>query len=518
MPTAGSESAPRGVDGLDPVLENPEQGAARTMLRSSVASAYADGVSAPSGADRPAARAVSNIVVAEPEAIPNEANASSFLWQWGQFLDHDLDLVETSATETFDAPVPAGDPWFDPSGTGLAVIPLFRSLYDPATGNEPGSPRRQLNDVTAFIDASNVYGSSAERASVLRAPDDSGGLLTSPRGMLPYNTMGMPNGGGSGEELFVAGDVRANEQIGLTALHTLFVREHNRLARMIRAADASLSGDAVYERARALVAAEMQIITYKEFLPILLGAGALRPYEGFRPDVDASIANLFATAAYRFGHSMLNEKLLRLERDGSESAAGHLPLAESFFNPVRLTEEGGLEPILRGLAWQRARRIDPYVTDAVRNFLFGPPGAGGFDLATLNIQRGRDHGLPDYNTVRRELGLAPKTSFAAISGEPVIQRRLEEAYGTVDRIDPWVGGLAEDHVAGALVGELIRTVLTDQFERLRDGDRCWYESFFDEATARQLERMRLSDIIRMNTMIEGEVPDDVFHAPAGAPF
>ncbi len=154
----------------------------------------------------------------------------------------------------------------------------------------------------------------------------------------------------------------------------------------------------------------------------------------------------------------------------------------------------------------------------MRNFLFGAPGAGGFDLVSLNIQRGRDHGLPDYNSVRRQLGLTPKTSFATISSDLRIQRRLEEAYGDVERIDPWVGGLAEDHLTGALVGELIHTVLVEQFERLRDGDRCWYAEVFDPLTVSQLERIRLSDIIRMNTMIESEIPDDVFHAPPLSPY
>ena len=518
LPTAGSNGESRPVTGVDPAMPHPEQGAANTPLRRLVPAAYANGFSSPSGADRPNPRVISNIVAAEPGPIPNEARASAFLWQWGQFVDHDLDLTEVTAEEPWPIPVPAGDPWFDPEGRGDIVMGFQRSVFAPETGTRVFNPRQQLNLITAYIDASNVYGSETERSLVMRRKDGSGQLILSERGMLMLNTPGMTNAGGTDDSLFLAGDVRANEQLGLTAMHTLFAREHNRLARVIRLTDSSLDGDEIFSRARSVVAAEIQVITYQEFLPLLLGPEALRPYEGFLAGVDASISNLFSTAIYRVGHSMLNDKLLRLDRDGQTIPAGNLPLAEAFFAPERLMAEGGIEPLLRGLAAQRARRIDPFITDAVRNFLFGPPGAGGFDLAALNIQRGRDHGLPDYNTVRRELGLAPKTSFATISSDVRVQRRLEEAYGSINLIDPWVGALSEDHLTGALVGELMHVVLTDQFERLRDGDRCWYAAFYDPATAAQLERVRLSDIIRMNTMIEREIPENVFVAAPHSPY
>lgn len=482
-------------------------------------SRYADGVEEPSGADRPNPRTISNIVMAEPEAIPTQRGASSFLWQWGQFLDHDIDLTESTADEPFPISIPAGDPDFDPNSTGAVSLFLLRSIYAPNSGVDPTNPREQLNSITALIDASNVYGSDTERASALRTNDGTGRLRISEGNLLPFNTDGLANGGGPDAGLFVAGDVRANEQVGLTALHTLFLREHNRLADLIRAQDPGLTGEQVYQYARRMVGAEMQAITFREFLPALLGPDAIGPYRGYRPEVDPSIANLFATAAYRLGHSMLNERLLRTGADGREIPSGHLDLKDAFFFPAtRLQSEDGIEPILRGLARQRARRIDPFLTDAVRNFLFGAPGEGGFDLAALNIQRGRDHGFADYNSVREALGMHRKNSFAAISSIPDIQRRLESAYGNVDRIDPWVGGLAEDPVRGALVGELFFEIVRDQFLRLRDGDPFWYERSLAPALVRQVEQLRLGDIIRLNTSIGNELPRDVFLAPPNAPF
>ena len=157
------------------------------------------------------------------------------LWQWGQFLDHDIDLTEAAEPgEPFNIPIPGGDPYFDPEGTGTQVMSLNRSAYDHNTGKTPDNPRQQMNHITAFIDASMVYGSDSIRAKALRTLDGTGRLKTSQGRLLPFNTSGLPNAGGTGPELFLAGDVRANEQVGLTALHTLFMREHNRIARNLR--------------------------------------------------------------------------------------------------------------------------------------------------------------------------------------------------------------------------------------------------------------------------------------------
>jgi len=161
---------------------------------------------------------------------------------------------------------------------------------------------------------------------------------------------------------------------------------------------------------------------------------------------------------------------------------------------------------------QTCQQIDVQVVDDVRNFLFGPPGAGGFDLAALNMQRGRDHGLPDYNTVRVAMGLQPKSSFAEVTSDTIVQERLGSVYGSVDEIDVWLGGLAEDPVNGGLVGELVFTVVKLQFERLRDGDRFWYERL-PEDLLRDVADTRLADIIRRNTNIGNEIPNDVFRAP-----
>jgi len=274
-----------------------------------------------------------------------------------------------------------------------------------------------------------------------------------------------------------------------------------------------LGENEIYEAARAWVGALVQVITYKEFLPILLGTNALKPYTGYKRKVNAGIVTEFSTAAYRVGHTLLSPVLLRLKKNGQPIPEGNLPLREAFLAPWRIINERGIEPLLRGLATNRAQEVDNYVIDDVRNFLFGPPGSGGFDLVSLNLQRGRDHGLPSYNEVRLAYGLSPALTFTDITKNHEVQQRLESAYGRVELVDLWIGGVAEDHLPGAMVGELIYTILVNQFERLRDGDRFFYRNIFPHYQIKKLERTTLADIIRRNTSIGREIQDNVFLLP-----
>ena len=198
-----------------------------------------------------------------------------------------------------------------------------------------------------------------------------------------------------------------------------------------------------------------------------------------------------------------------LDAEGNEILNGHLPLRDAFFSPELIVEDG-IEPLLRGLANQICQTVDSFLVDDVRNFLFGPPGSGGFDLAALNIQRGRDHGLPSYNDAREAFGLTRVTSYSEISQDPEIQDRLAAAYDDIGEMDVWVGGLAEDPRHKAQVGPLFAAILKQQFEALRDGDRFWYERILTRTELRQIEKTHLSDVIRRNTEIGDEIADDGF--------
>jgi hypothetical protein len=372
------------------------------------------------------------------------------------------------------------------------------------------NPRQQISQITAYLDGSVIYGSDAARTAALRT-FRGGALKTSTGNLPPLNVDGLPNANDAhrvpDNELFLAGDVRSNENVELTAIHALFVREHNQIAAAIAAANHSLTDEKIFQMTRRIVAGELQVITYREFLPALLGPNALRAYAGYKDAVNSGIATEFSTAAYRIGHTLINGDVEFLDNEGNPIRE-ELDLDDAFFNPDPLKETGP-DPILKYLATDNAQTVDTKIVGDLRNFLFGPPGAGGFDLASLNIQRGRDHGLPDYNSTRVAFGLPRVTDFSQITSDPDLQAKLFQLYGNVDSIDLWIGGLAEDHVPGGSVGPTFRRVIADQFERVRDGDRFWYQRVFYDGQLYALQQTRLSDIIRRNTVIT-KIQDNVF--------
>ncbi|MCR9077759.1 MAG: hypothetical protein NXH78_01560 [Hyphomonadaceae bacterium] len=507
----------RTYDGTNNNLTNTDWGATFEHLQRFAAVDYADGISSLAGPDRPSARAVSNGVADQTEgtSLPNTVNGTDFVWQWGQFVDHDLDLTD-GAEESADILVPEGDHFFDPDSTGTQVITFNRALFDAATGTDASNPREQENEITSWLDGSMIYGSDDDRNAALREAGTPF-LATSSGHLLPFNTDSLTNANGFVSDpttLFLAGDIRANEQLGLTVMHTLFVREHNRIAQNLLSSDPSADVEAVYEQTRRLVIAKIQVITYDEWLPALIGANVIAPYSGYDDSVNPTIFNEFSVAAFRLGHSMLNEQLLRLDAAGDEIAGGHIDLKDAFFAaPSVLTSSTDLDPILRGFASQLHQELDARVIDDIRNFLFGQPGSGGFDLASLNIQRGRDHGVPGYNDMREAMGLTRVTQFGEITSDTVLADALFDTYGDVNEIDLWVGGLSEDPVAGSQLGELFQEILAQQFTAIRDADRFWWENHL---TADERDRVRdttLAEIIRDNTEIGNEIQDNVFIAP-----
>jgi peroxidase len=308
--------------------------------------------------------------------------------------------------------------------------------------------------------------------------------------------------------LFLACDVRANENSALTSMHTLWAREHNLIADQLADDNPELTDEQLYQQAREIVIAEVQTITYSEYLPALMGKNALSDYSGYDSSIDPSIANEFSTAAYRFGHTMLPNGFLRLNNDGTESDAGNLELKNAFFNSQNI-QDYGIDSLLKGVTSQDANEVDTLVVDGVRNFLFGNPGVGGFDLAALNIQRGRDHGLADYNQTRIDIGLDPVYDFDDITSDVDLQDKLRDLYGTVNNIDLWVGGLAEDHIDGSSLSETFQAILVDQFTKLRDGDRFWYENILDSDMVEEIESTTLADVIERNTNLDS-LQDNVF--------
>ncbi|GMH39717.1 hypothetical protein BSKO_07615 [Bryopsis sp. KO-2023] len=477
---------------------------------------YQDGKSQPSGWDRPESREIT-MALALPLGRHKKRAArytTDMLTYVAQFFDHDIDLTGGNSSESITMRVGADDEIYDPSGSGTVEMVINRSNWNNKRSTD--EPRQQLNQITAYLDGSVVYGSSYEVADALRSHLN-GRMLTHDNNMLPYaksdgSDCGFPcmaNGSGKEKVMRAAGDVRANVNPPVLALQTLFVREHNRLAGEIKKNNPGYDDEMIYQEARKWNVAYMQAICFYEYMP-MLGIAVPR-YTGYKSDVDASIDNFFSTVSYRYGHSEVGDVIFRLDDDGNEIKEGHALLFENFFHPTKALN-AGIEPVLRGMAWRRQMEVDQIFASSISHYLFGDPGNGGSDLSARNIARARDHGIPDYNTCRVKMGLGRK-SFQQITSDQYVAKVLENIYTTDDKIDPYIGGLAEDHVNNSNLGELFYESLLDQYTRIRDGDRFYFENrannLFSEEDIIEIKATGLRDVILRNTDIK-VLPDNIY--------
>ncbi len=463
----------------------------------------------------PGARAISNALMAAGSAgsDPEEANAldprglSEFSIVFHQFTAHQLVLTGAEPGQSLPMAVPLGDPVFDRLQRGDATLPFTRtrSVLEPSARD--GSQPVPLNGLSSYLDGSSIYGTSLPRLAALRT--GRGGLLRlDEREMLPLvgdlpaeHRAGFAvdaDAGANPMRLFAAGDVRASEHAELSALHTVWAREHNAQARAAAAARPGDGDEALFVRARQMVLAELQRITFYEALPALIGQRNMPPaYRGYRrPAADAvgsRLSNDFATAAYRFGHSMISpHTALQLREDGTVTEGA--PLRTLFFNTTHLlAAEQGVDGLLRGMMARGARAANRFVAEDLRSMLFqhGPqadpsaPGASnpsGHDLAARNLQRGRDHRLVPYNAMRIRYGLPPMPTFVALLGaarsraQPQVVAELRRFYGSPDECDAWLCGRLEAAAPDSSLGPLFTMIISDQFARLRDHDPHWYEA------------------------------------------
>jgi len=411
--------------------------------------------------------------------------------QWGQFLDHDMDLLgtfEVNCTEVnndihfcFPIKVKDTDRVFgitsenkagDLSFTRSLPICQEETIYGPA-------PREHVNRNTHYIDGSMIYGSDKETASGLRA--FRGGLLKTSgtgKGDLPFSNMRNRRG----DLLFMAGDMRVNENAGLTVMHTLFLREHNRIAKQLSLINPCWDDEKLYQEARKIVGAIIQIITYKEYLPALYGNKWFRFYIGdhrsYSKYSTPTISNVFATGPFRFGHSQIRNEFSRLGKFYKPLSIGPLNLADVFFNPRVYFNSGRTDPILRGLVTDKAKKVDEFISEGIGSLLLTEPSSVfATDLTALNIQRGRDHAIPPYRTWEHfcinRFWIQP--SFA----QPSTIAQFKKLYGSngfYTGMDLWLAGLAEKHLDGSSIGPTFACLLADTFKALRDGDWFWWEN------------------------------------------
>jgi peroxidase len=357
--------------------------------------------------------------------------------------------------------------------------------------------RTQFNGITAFIDASNVYGSDTETADKLRAKTNGKMVIHTIGPLIPNRQMsGFKSSHGENPDDLVAGDVRAIEQPGLASMHSLFINEHNRIAHLLNENKPEMNDEEIYQVARKLVGGQIQNIVYNEFLPVVLGNKTMEKYKlnlpedkeedtVYDPDVDPTIDNEFATVAYRFGHSLIPNLLLP-SIDPIRTSLISCPLKHNFFQFEEFvigSDASGKawQNLLLGLTKQQSPSMDTTISKNILDFLFCKdncqiPGGFGQDLAARNIQRGRDHGLASYVKFRQFCNLTVPTDWANRPNDILEDnwKNLEYAYEKVEDIDPFTGGLSEDAVQDGLVGPTFACIIGLQFEKVKSGDRFFF--------------------------------------------
>ena len=551
----------RTIDGTCNNLVHPKLGAASTPFRRILPAWYEDGVSSPRGHIQamtgldakknlaqimkanpfcppiPSARIVSQTIVRDKEIV--ESPFTHMLMQWGQFLDHDMDFAPEVPAELGKCSgckfregvcepilIPEGDVDFGVGASQNDKCLHFRRSATTCDNPEPGSflVREQINDITSYIDGSMIYGSRTAVANAVRSFKD--GLLvegapvtTSGKATLPLVTprqrkdklvVCVPDGA----DCYLAGDLRVNEQVALTAMHTIWLREHNRIARELKRLNSHWDDERTFQEARKIVGAQIQKITYFDYLPKILGSHGFRQvikkYRGYNPNVNGSIPNAFATAAFRFGHSMIQPHFSRLDQNYVNDDP--LPLREAFFNRSAFLSSDGTDRLLRGLVTQASLRVDEFLNPVLTAHLFQRGNGPGLDLASLNIQRQRDHGMAPYvvwrNFCRRTF---PRLGKSDIDSQLTFIRFFQ-VHGSLDNVDLWIGGLSEERMKRSLLGETFACIFGLAFTNLRDGDRFYFENSGVFSPKQKLEIMKasLSRVICDNADAITSIQPDAF--------
>ncbi|XP_068209446.1 peroxidase-like isoform X2 [Palaemon carinicauda] len=529
----------RRFDGLCNNLKNPTWGAVNAVFSRFLPHDFADGVSAPRvssvrGGKLPNARVVSAMIHRD-EGFHDHA-ATTFLIAWGQLMDHDFTLTATpldrrtknELEECCNRPPNGRDPHCMPIEIPRddKFYSLFRFTCLDFTRGFQGlrqncklGPRSAFNTLTGVIDGNTVYGGNDRAArelrmgvgGLLRHYDAFPGMPLKP--MLPLKT-DIPDEGcireTPSQRCFLAGEIRVNEQLILTCAHILMMREHNRLAESLAHLNPHWDDERLYQEARRIVAAQIQHVTYNEFLPQLLGRDVMQKFgllletngywDGYDETVDPSISASFSSAAFRFGHSLLPSAIERWSP--SHKFIASKLLHKTIRQPYELFRPGVLDEFFLGMLNQPAQAMDDAITQEVTNFLFAEQDQDfGFDLVAFNIQRAREFGVPGYGAWRQYCGLRPILSFADLAAEMTNNTALQysQIYSSVDDIDLWSAGVSERPLPGSLLGPTFSCIIATQMQRLRKGDRYWYElpgqpSSF---TPKQLHSIRQTRLFRL---------------------
>ena len=476
---------------------------------------FEDGISIPRNSGLPNPRVLSNTIFAAPQTMTTSKINDMHTYH-GMLMTTDLCSSARDNYNNMVITVPACDIWKDPLCTGTQTMVEVSGAQIPGTGLSTSNPRQVSNDATSYLDMSFMYGTSGGLNMYLRTFQD-GQLndlwyeqaigITTPFGYNPFAR---------------AGDIRMNKSPPLAAFHKIWRREHNRKALELKIANPSWSDEELFQNARMWTIAVYQAITIREYTAALLGE-PLPPYQGYNVSANPTTVVEFCHAAFRYGHSEINKIFMRMDQNFEQDITSHILMRDVLWSQAEVNRSG-IEPILRGMITQQQSAADLSFIDDVRQFYANGP-ADGLDLPAINVGRGRNVGIGTYNDVRIAYGLVPKTSWDEITPDTTLQAQLESLYGTapggIDKLDLYVGALAEPQLPSSSLGETFWPIVRDQLIRLRDGDRYWFENPFpvspdlnlvwgsDNISAAQSRK--LEDVIEENSAMQpGEMGSGIF--------
>ncbi len=450
--------------------------------------------------------------------------------------------------------------------TGTIPYPILllpEALYEkPIFGD-----KRIKNFINAWLDLSQVYGDTKEINDSLRTGQ--GGMLktidkvvdTEYRPLESFQvtlhdvlpTSDMVAHAPSEDPVrpfdpaneFSAGDVRASENYSLTALHMAFHRYHNQvaaaapyqLADQLAEIPVAEHDEFIFQQTRRFVIAVYQHILFNEYLPALLGShydNLIGDYEGYDPSIKPETNPSMVNAAFRYAHSALPMDVIVRDQDGNEvideelrneiyvkqfgqttvPGLGQTGPAAPFTIVNHVAVLGGFDDIIRTMTINPTTKVDLVYEDSVRNVVAAQSLANaGIDLATIDIFRAREFGIPNFNKLRKHYGLGSVydgkdgcrykllakqddlACFLKITSDVETAEKLQAVYKRVHKVDGIVGLLAEDHLPGSSLSLTAAALIADDFKRKRDADRFWYENIMTPELINVVESVSMADIL-----------------------
>ena len=511
-PPSAEQRALRTPDGRYNDLDQPRMGSVGTRFGRNLpfwASTTPDASSLAS----PSPREISRRLLARGERMAEVPFLNLLAAAWIQFQIHDW--VSHGANERehhIAVPLEAGDDWHEDP------MRIRRSPADPRRAGAEGPPAF-TNTETHWWDGSQIYGSSAEVQARLRSDAAGGRLALGEDGLLPVGERGVDDTG-----------VTGNYWLGLSALHTLFAREHNAIADMLAAEHPDWSGDRLFAQARLINAALMAKIHTIEWTPAILPhpttvaamranwygvfgsariarllrrvtrADLLIGIPGSRVDHHGAPYTLTEefVSVYRLHPLIPDHIVLRSRADHTERAAvGLIDASEA--GSRRLMEAHGLDDVLYslGVAHPGMLQLGNY-PNTLRNMT--RPDGWRLDLAAVDVARDRERGIPRYNRFRDLLRMPRVESFEALTGgDAATADRLAGVYRSVDEVDLMVGLYAEPLLPGFGFSETAFRIFVLMASRRLKSDRFFTDDYRPEVYTpeglRWIERTGMREVV-----------------------